>query len=272
MSGAVRTEYDPSYYEPLASVEDHHFWFQARNRVIGATVGQLTASLAPGYRVLEVGCGTGNVLRTLVAACRTGTVMGIDLFQDGLEVARSRMPGVGLVRADAMHPPFSVRFEVVGMFDVLEHLPDDVGVLRALRQMITDAGALVVTVPAGPGLWSYFDEAAQHVRRYTADELGGKLTEAGFEVEFLSPYMASLYPAVWAGRRLASVMIRRQSTRSEPDHRRLLVDQELHVSPLLSAAVRPLLALERPLLRRRRRLPIGSSLIAVARRSGSDAD
>ncbi|HKW72610.1 MAG TPA: class I SAM-dependent methyltransferase [Candidatus Dormibacteraeota bacterium] len=271
MSGTVRTEYDPSYFEPLAAVEDHHFWFRARNRVIAATVGQLTATLAPGYRVLEVGCGTGNVLRTLAAACPTGSVMGIDLFQDGLEVARRRLPNAALVRADAMHPPFSVRFEIVGMFDVLEHLPDDVGVLHALRQMITDGGALVVTVPAGPRLWSYFDEAAQHVRRYTSDELAGKLAQAGFEIEFLSPYMAGLYPALWAGRRLAP---RRSGSAnlSEPDRRKRLVDQELNLNPLLGAAFRPLLALERPLLRRRRKLPIGSSLIAVARRSGRDAD
>jgi cyclopropane fatty-acyl-phospholipid synthase-like methyltransferase len=61
--------YDPHYFKPLSAIEDRHFWFRARNQVIAGLVGQLTARLPAGYRVLEVGCGTGNVLRALEEAC-----------------------------------------------------------------------------------------------------------------------------------------------------------------------------------------------------------
>src|SRR5207302_1171821 len=111
---------------------------------------------------------------------------GMDLFADGLRFARARMPKALLVRGDALHPPFAERFEVVGMFDVLEHVDDDLGVLCALRALIKDHGRLVLTVPAGRALWSYFDEASRHVRRYEVAELRDKLTGAGFEVEFIS--------------------------------------------------------------------------------------
>jgi SAM-dependent methyltransferase len=217
--------------------------------------------------VLEVGCGTGNVLRVLQSACRGGTVVGMDLFEEGLRFARSRLPDAKLVVGDAMRPPFSTRFEIVGLFDVLEHITNDVEVLAALRQLLTADGTLMMTVPAGPGLWSYFDEAAQHVRRYAAGELAEKLGAAGFEVQFLSPYMASLYPALWLGRRLASGRDRKPPTGGQRTRR--LVDQELRVNPLVGATLKPLLELERLWLRRRRRLPTGSSLIAVARRTGS---
>lgn len=257
----TRTEYDPAVYEPLVKVEDHHFWFRARKRVISALVAQLAARYGPGYRLLEVGCGTGNVLRALTDACPGGTVIGMDLFGDGLRFARARLPDALLVRGDALHPPFAQRFEIVGMFDVLEHLDDDVGVLRALRMLLKERGTLIMSVPAGRALWSYFDDASRHVRRYEIDELRDKLTTAGFEVEFMSPYMGVLYPVLWLGRRMAGGSNR---DGADPDRTRRLFDRELRVNPVAGAALGAMLALERPWLAGRRRIPIGSSLIAIA--------
>lgn len=265
----TRTEYDPAVYEPLVKVEDHHFWFRARNRVIGALAAQLAAQLSPGYRVLEIGCGTGNVLHALTEACPGGTVIGMDLFADGLRFARARMPKALLVRGDALQPPFAERFEIVGLFDVLEHLDDDLGVLRALRLLIADRGTLIMSVPARRALWSYFDEASRHVRRYEIEELRDKLTRAGFAVEFLSPYMGILYPVLWLGRRLAGGKKQRGV---DPEKTRRLFDRELHVNPIAGAALGAVLGLERPWLMGRRRLPIGSSLIAIAHPNrGADA-
>lgn len=258
---STRTEYDPGVYQPLVKVEDHHFWFRSRNRVIGALTAQLAAQLSPGYQVLEVGCGTGNVLHALTEACPGGTVIGMDLFADGLRFAHARMPKAPLVRGDVLHPPFAERFEIVGMFDVLEHLEDDLGALRALRLLITDGGRLIMTVPAGRALWSYFDEASRHVRRYEIEELADKLRRTGFEVEFLSPYMGVLYPVLWLGRRLAGGKPR---TGVDLERARRLFDQELHVNPIAGAALGAVLGLELPWLVRRRRLPTGSSLIAIA--------
>src|SRR5580704_14188447 len=149
--------YDPNLYESLVAVEDRHFWFRARNRAITAVFESLRDDLKPGYRVLEVGCGTGNVLRDLQTSAVGGNVIGMDLHMEGLRYARHRLDPAMLVQADADFPPFSVRFDVVGLFDVIEHLDDDVGVLRQLRQLVKPGGALMLTVPADPNLWSYFD-------------------------------------------------------------------------------------------------------------------
>ena len=261
----TRLEYDPTVYEPLMKVEDHHFWFRARNRVIAAMAGRLAARLDPGYRVLEVGCGTGNVLRALTDACPGGTLIGMDLFGDGLRFARARLPRALLVRGDAMHPPFAERFEIVGMFDVLEHLEDDLGVLRALRALLTPRGKLLLTVPAGRSLWSYFDEASRHVRRYELGELEAKLIATGYEVDFVSPYMGILQPLLWAGRRLAAGG---RNPESDPETTRRLFDRELAVNPVAGKGLELVLRLERPWLLRGRRLPIGSSLLAIATPAG----
>jgi hypothetical protein len=126
----------------------------------------------------------------------------------------------------------------------------------------------MITVPRSPALWSYFDEAALHVRRYDLGELKTKLQRAGFTIEFISPYMATLYPLLWLGRRIASRSDRRSAT--DPDRTRDLFNQELRVNPVAGAVLGAILDQELHWLRRRRRLPTGSSLIAIARRTPAD--
>jgi SAM-dependent methyltransferase len=262
-----RIEYDPTCYGALVVAEERHFWFRARNRLIATLAGQVVRSFNEGYRVLEVGCGTGNVLKALKDACVEGTVIGMDLFEDGLRHARARLPETALVRGDVLHPPFSQRFELVGLFDVLEHMEDDLRVLGTVRDLLAEDGVLMLTVPAGAGLWSYADVVAKHARRYEAAELEAKLSRVGLEVQYLSPFMASLYPVLWAGRRLASFRDRRAA--GDPDRAREFFDDELNVNPVVGAAFGWVLEQELRWLRRRRRLPLGASLVAIARRGDS---
>jgi SAM-dependent methyltransferase len=130
-SPALRESYDPAYFAPLFAIEDRHFWFRARNQVIATLVRQLTVGLAPGYRVLEVGCGTGNVLRVLEQVCPAGTVIGMDLFAEGLRYARRRT-NCPLVQGDVQAAPYATSFALIGLFDVLKHLPDDRQILHHL--------------------------------------------------------------------------------------------------------------------------------------------
>ena len=251
--------YDPEHYSSLVRVEDHHFWFRARNHAIRALTSRICAAYVQGYRVLEVGCGTGNVLRHLEEVCRNGFVVGMDLYGEGFRFARQRTQ-CPLVQADASQPPFGCKFHLIGMFDVIEHVPDDFRLLRDTYELLAPGGALIVTVPAHMSLWSYFDEVSKHCRRYEKDELRSRLTGAGFSVEFLSEYMCSIAPLVWLKRRILAK--RRHDAILSVD----VVRDELRISPLLNAVLSLLTGLEVRWLRRRRRLPFGASLIAIARR------
>jgi SAM-dependent methyltransferase len=258
--------YDPNFFERLAEVEDRHFWFRCRNRVLSEVTRQAVEDLSPGYRVLEVGCGTGNTLRELEKTCTTGRVFGMDLFAEGLAFAGGRT-SAPLVLGDVRYPPFDSAFDVIGVFDVLEHLPDDTRVLRHLRSMMARSGKLLITVPAHPGLWSYFDEAACHQRRYTALELRKKLQEAGYAVQYLTQYMAGIFPAVWLVRTVQDLLRSRT-----PNDRAKLVKQaeaELRIGPL-NGFFALLLAPERWIVSRRLRMPIGTSLLAVATAAQDD--
>jgi len=261
----MRTSFDPAYFPRLLAIEDRHFWFQARNRVIAAALAPITAALSPGYRVLEAGCGTGNVLRVLAKACPEGTVVGLDSFHQGLRMA-ARRTTVPLIQGDARVAPFSQPFDIIGLFDVLEHLEEDREVLADIRSLLAPGGALVLTVPANPSLWSYFDEASHHVRRYRERELKNKLVEAGYRLEYVSHYMATIFPLVWLGRKLASAL--KRSSPPAADRTTELASDELRIVPLVNPLLRFVLSQEARVVARRRKLPFGTSLIAVARRPG----
>jgi SAM-dependent methyltransferase len=265
--GAVdntRQSYDPEFFSQLARIESRHFWFRTRNQVIATLAEQITRNLPNGYRVLEVGCGTGNVLCALQQACPRGIVVGMDLFAEGLAFARSRT-SCALVRGNLEQSGFGVPFDVIGAFDVVEHLSDDLRVFRSLRSMLRPTGVLLLTVPAHQSLWSYFDEASHHCRRYEPAELRSKLKQSGYEIEFLSQFMATIYPLLWLVRRIKSLSRRTRSQESAYGDRALSLE-ELRIVPILNDLLTFLLMQEAKLIESRRVLPLGTSILVAARR------
>jgi SAM-dependent methyltransferase len=162
-------------------------------------------------------------------------------------------------------PPFGPAFHLVGLFDVLEHLDDDVGVLRDLRRLLAAGGRLLLTVPADPALWSYFDEASHHRRRYTPATLRAALAAAGFRVDYLTPFMAALYPLVWLGRRWQGRQKVERGAPPDPDENFRLAMREVRVVPGVNGLLTTVLAAEAGLVARRRVLPFGTSIAVVAR-------
>ncbi|MDQ2655309.1 MAG: methyltransferase domain-containing protein [Chloroflexota bacterium] len=249
--------FDPHHFGALVAIEQRHAWFRARNKMIGERVAEVTSDLPDGFRVLEVGCGSGSVLQVLERVCTRGEVVGLDLYEEGLQFARART-GCTLVRGDANCPPFGQEFAVVGMFDVLEHLPDDMGVLRRMSEILLPDGMLLLTVPADPALWSYFDEAAHHARRYTLPELEQKLTSSGFDVEYISHFMMPLHPIM----RLYRGLGRRRGADT--------VERDLKIVPVFNELLYWTLRQENWAFRNRKQLPLGTSIFAMARWKGPE--
>ena len=136
--------FEPEFFEILHVAEDRHFWFRSRNRIIAAATQNIDAQLQPGYWALEGGCGTGNTLRMLDRACTNGRVIGADLYGEGFDKARMRSKSQ-LMRLDLTRLPFQRALSVVALFDVLEHLPDDCGVLASISDTLVDGGRLGLT-------------------------------------------------------------------------------------------------------------------------------
>lgn len=251
--------YDPTFFDMLADVEDRHFWFRARNRLILEVSQRISRRLEPGCRILEIGCGTGNTLRHLAHAYSKGAVFGMDLWREALSYARLRT-ACNLVQGDLRAGPFATRFDVIGMFDVLEHIQDDATVLRDVHRMLGLKGTLVVTVPAHQSLWSYFDESSRHCRRYSRRELCDKLNAAGYRIEHLTEFMACTFPLVWLTRRLAG--LRGHGSHSKT---RQLTDNEFRIVPGVNDLLGVVLGIEARWVAAGHSLPFGSSILAIAR-------
>ena len=249
--------YDPSCFDSLAAIEERHFWFKARSHVISTLARQITADLAPGYRVLEVGCGTGYVLGGLKRACPKGCVIGMDVHTEGFRYARQRS-SCSLLQADVRTAPFTSTFDLIGVFDVLEHLNEDLAVLHQLHALLKPGGKLLVTVPAHPNLWSYFDEYSHHCRRYTLTDLRDKLGAAGYRPEYMTEYMAAIFGLVFMGRKFASLRTTGKTSVQQ------LAAYDLKVVPVINDLLAWALSHEARWVARRRQIPFGASLVAIA--------
>lgn len=257
----IRTQlggYDPSFFDELARIEDQHFWFRSRNRLILELTRRVASSMLRCNLILEVGCGTGNVLRALTRACPSSTVVGMELWYEGLRHAQTRSDAK-LVQADIRSLPFGRQVDLVGMFDVLEHIPNDAEILASLFQCLAPGGCLMLTVPAHPRLWSYFDEAAHHCRRYSPEGIRERLTEAGFRVEFQTQFMASILPLVWIVRKLLGRL-----RQTHLDATRAQTSEEFRIIPGVNQFLTTLLNLEAKWVAAGHHLPVGTSLVVVA--------
>ena len=246
----AREGFDPDAFERLAALEQGSFWFRARNRLISWA----TSRYFPAARsFLEVGCGTGFVLAGLRRAIPRLRLVGGELHLQGLEHAAARLPEVELLQVDARRLPFAEEFDVVGAFDVLEHIADDRGALAELHAAVRPGGGLLITVPQHPWLWSAMDEYGEHQRRYRRAELAAKVTAAGFELRRLTSFVTALLPAMAA-------MRLRERLRPAP----LDPTAELATPALLNRALERVMDLERAAIERGHDLPVGGSLLAVA--------
>lgn len=239
---------DRDAYQLMAAAERDHWWFRGRRVFIERALR--TVALPAAARILDAGCGSGGNLALLA---QFGQVYGFEYDPEARAVAETLR--IGTIEAGALPDavPFgSTTFHAIGLFDVLEHLPQPVESLRALAARLAPGGALVLTVPALPWLWGPHDEVHNHYRRYTASTLRAHLTDAGLRVEWLTYMNALLLPLAIAQRvkeRLFGYAVE-ALTPSPP------VNRLLYRTWLLERAWIP-----------QRRLPIGLSLMAVVRRA-----
>jgi SAM-dependent methyltransferase len=231
-------------YRHMAALEDRHWWFRARLRVVS---GVLRRYVKLPCRGLDCSCGTGLTLARLPEFVQ----MGADISPDALGPASLRGHR-RLLRADLRALPLAdAGLDLVTSLDTLEHIEDDARAMAEILRVLRPGGQALVTVPAHPALFSGHDRALHHVRRYRFEELRDKLVRAGFAIVRLTPINAALLPVVALARLLSRD---KQGSDSE----------KLPPGPM-NAVLQALFALEAGLIGATD-LPFGVSLLALVRK------
>jgi SAM-dependent methyltransferase len=191
-------------YHTFYEIEKVHWWCVARRDILQAVVRDL---LPTGGKVLDVGCGTGFFIESLMQEPGP-RFEGWGLDASPLAVSMCRERGLTHVHegsATDLSAVAAERFDAIFMFDVLEHLDDDREALAEAAKLLAPGGRIVVTVPAFRFLWSKHDDVSMHKRRYTRAELARAFDDAGLPLAKLTYFNAFLFPLALArrvGRRL----------------------------------------------------------------------
>lgn len=196
---------ETSAYEEMAQVQRSHWWFKARREILADQIKRL--GLDKNADLLEIGCGPGGNIEMLK---EFGNVSAIELDDFAREYATG-LTGVKVVR-DQLPTLASIsqQFDLVCMFDVLEHVEEDDESLAALKKALKPEGTLLLTVPAYQWLFGRHDEILHHRRRYSRAQLEKKLLAAGYRIRSGSYFNSLLFPVV-AVTRLIELVLKPES-------------------------------------------------------------
>jgi len=256
--GREALSYPAAVKDACFEIEDRSYWFRHRNRCISS----LVASFPPSGTIFDVGGGNGFVSLGLkqagfdVALVEPGPAGAINAKKRGLETIICATTDTAGIVPEAL--------PAIGLFDVIEHIPDEQLFLRSMRSLLVPGGLLYATVPAFDFLWSKEDDDAGHVRRYSLRRIKASLRAAGFDVLFAS-YIFRPLPLPILLLRSARYRLGLAGKRSASD----AVRDHIGPSPFVARAIDALLGSELRNLDGRRPMHFGASCLLAARKAAS---
>jgi SAM-dependent methyltransferase len=234
-------------YHEMAEIQEQHWWFRGRRAHFCSLLEGL--QLTKDATILELGCGTGANLSMLK---QFGTVYAAEMDEFSRNYTREHSHiAVEYGRLPDAIPFPEMNFDLICMFDVLEHVEQDSEALKALLSRLNDNGRLLLSVPATKWLFGDHDKMFHHFRRYSRKELQEKIQRSGLRLSTISYFNTFLFPLAVFARLIDFVTYKNNSTgMATPTAWMNNLFYRIFVS-------------ERPLIKRGL-LPFGLSLVAIA--------
>ena len=189
-------------YHLMRKLEEKHWWFVARRNILKELLS--TLQLPKVSTILEVGCGTGGNISFLQ---NFGEVTCVESDNSAAEIARER--DLALVLSGSLPnklPKLDHQFDLIALFDVIEHIEDDLMSLHVLANLLKPNGRIVLTVPAFSFLWSQHDDENHHKRRYTRKSLSELVYSNNLSLDYISYFNFWLFPLVAAIRLIRKII------------------------------------------------------------------
>jgi SAM-dependent methyltransferase len=242
---------DRIVYDRMAAHDSTHWWYRARRDILADYLARYGAVPA-GAKILEIGCGTGHNLPMLGAF---GDVDAIEIDPAAAAIASERLgKPVGTSPLPDLTGVEPGSYDLIAVLDVVEHIDDDVGALKAMARVLKPGGKILITVPAHQWMWSAHDTVNHHKRRYSKATLLAAMEKAGLRWNKLRWFNSLLFPVAVAARFAGKLMGKDDSDDSPPP-------------AVLNKAFETIFGLERHLLGRLP-MPPGLSIIVLAEPKG----
>jgi SAM-dependent methyltransferase len=237
-------------YIEMSALEENHWWFVGRRKILQAIISSL--NLTRDARILELGSGTGGNFSLL---SRYGRLTAVEKEDIAREISRGQSADVEIIAGELPNNISLPRgkFDLICLFDVLEHIEDDVTTMRLVKDLLAQDGVAMITVPAYKALYGPHDIKLHHKRRYEANELRKLLLQSGLQIDSFSFINAALLPLAFLARWLDNFLKRQEAmgAKMPPNW--------------LNTILGSIFGAEAHIIKRMN-LPFGLSLLAVVRR------
>jgi ubiquinone/menaquinone biosynthesis C-methylase UbiE len=185
-------------YQNLERMERSHWYYAGKRELVRGWI-QRARPPQPGDQLLDCGAGTGLFAQEMESCCR---VLVLDDHEEALRILRTRFRPEQILSLSGDQIPLpDGTLEYVTALDVLEHVPDDAAVVRGFHRLLRPGGLAVITVPAGMALWSDWDEALHHCRRYSRPQLRALFAPELWDLVYVNYTNVVAYPVVWLVRK-----------------------------------------------------------------------
>jgi len=243
-----KISYPESNHQIQKDFQQNSFWYKHRSNCIKKLIQKF-----PSNTILDIGGSNGQL--TLELQEITNAI----LMEPGAKGIKNALHK-GL--SPVIHSSFqdaAIKENVlpaVGLFDVLEHIKDDLEFLKKIEHSLIPGGILYISVPAYQFLWSEFDSSVGHFRRYNKGSLNEVLTKAGYDIEYLSYIFYVLPLPMWFFRKVFLKV--KTSSQQIKLHKRK--------NSLIGKFLQFILSIESIFISNGKSIPFGSSCICVAKK------
>lgn len=256
-------EYPEDGFATLWAMQERHFWYRGRHRFLLHALDRHRPRGSGLLAAVDLGGGVGGWVRYL-ADRRPGQYQPLalaDSSRTALRMAGSVLPaGVERYQIDLMNLGWRDHWDVAFLLDVIEHLPDDLESLRQAHAALKPGGLLFVTTPALQRFWSFNDELAHHLRRYTRADFARLGEQAGLQLCDARYFMFLLSPLYWLARQGKGIVGMTEEQKEAVMHKTHKV-----LSAPLNLPLTAIFAVETP-LGQWLRFPWGTSVLGVFRK------
>jgi SAM-dependent methyltransferase len=256
-------EYEEGAFKTLFDMQERHFWYRGRHKFLLAAVNKYLSRSIKLLSAIDLGGGVGGWV-TYLYSHRSDDISPLALADSSLvalKLSQSVLPpNVERYQVDLMNLQMNEQWDAAFLLDVIEHIPDDLNILRQAYVALKPGGYLFITAPAFNYFWSYNDDAVKHLRRYRREDFVRIAEQSGFILCYSRYFMFFLSPLYWLSRIRFNLLAMTLEQKKE-----LMIKQhQIPISPvnkLLSA----IFSLESP-LGHWIKFPWGTSILVVLRR------